>query len=149
MLSDLVAKFGAAALKIVAVILVVTGLFLWGRHYQLQAKIVQEQLQAKIEQVNQANYDIDQLKKQYSAYQEAQSLLTSDTDKQNTKVITITRTINNAPKTVSCAHSPAIAAVLDGLRVPAASASNSIGQPVNSGKPSVVQGGTSSSGVDH
>ena len=50
MLSDLVAKFGAAALKIVAVILVVTGLFLWGRHYQLQAKIVQEQLQAKIEQ---------------------------------------------------------------------------------------------------
>ncbi|MFT9294984.1 MAG: hypothetical protein ABF544_04555 [Acetobacter orientalis] len=98
-------KFG----KWVVVIGVIVGLFLWGRHYQLDSRLKETQLA-------QSQQTITQMKSDYEKYQEQQTALLKQEQSRQAKTITIIKSIANAKETNSCTSSPAIRNVLAGLR---------------------------------
>ncbi|MBF0892704.1 hypothetical protein HKD28_15030 [Gluconobacter sp. LMG 1744] len=104
-LLPLLEKFG----KWIVVVGVIVGLFVWGRHYQLDDRLKQTQLA-------QASQTISQMKSDYEKYQEQQTVLLKQEQARQAKTITIVKRISDAKETKSCASSPAISAVLDGLR---------------------------------
>lgn len=98
-------KFG----KWIAIIVVIVGLFLWGRHYQLDSR-------QKETELAQSQQTITQMKSDYAKYQEQQTALLKQEQSRQAKTITIIKSIENAKETNSCASSPAIRNVLAGLR---------------------------------
>ncbi|MCP1242851.1 hypothetical protein GOB86_09535 [Acetobacter lambici] len=98
-------KFG----KWIAIIGVIVGLFLWGRHYQLDSR-------QKETELAQSQQTITQMKSDYAKYQEQQTALLKQEQSRQAKTITIVKSIANAKETNSCASSPAIRNVLNGLR---------------------------------
>lgn len=116
MLALLTSKIGASALKYAAIALAIGALFLWGRHYQLKTqqdavRLDQAQVQHLQDQTN-----IAAMQAQYAAYQAAQAQVAAEQKSQAARVAAITKEIANAPQSTACAQSPAIAALVDGLR---------------------------------
>lgn len=114
-LLPLLKKFGVWLLAIGLVI----GLFLWGRHYQLDDR-------QKGIQLAQANQELSNIKADYQKYQTQQVILLQQERERQTKTITIVKKISDAKETHSCASSPAITALLNGLREHNNSTLNSI-----------------------
>lgn len=98
-------KFG----KWIAIIGVIVGLFLWGRHYQLDSR-------QKETELAQSQQTITQMKSDYAKYQEQQTALLKQEQSRQAKTITIVKSIQSSKETNSCASSPAITTTLNGLR---------------------------------
>ncbi len=135
MFASITAAFSAAKLAAIVVVFALLSGSCWSaKHFYDQAHSLREQVALDARQLATAQRDAS----------EAEAALTAAADAARARLAAsdhIRRTIYATPSTSTCASSPAVGALLDGLRHPAAG-----GAPAGAGRPPALSGAAGSTG---